>query len=229
MNHSQNACSQFDKMYKNEINFYSVFFFFFLSIPISSQVNHFICWMNTLWSQKKNILMWQGMKNVVNSSTFLVIFGAYVSWHIWAESSQNVPILTLLNRKSEKVPLKYVPSEDSDQPARSRSLIRIFTGRSLDCERCSFFIRTKKTLIRLRRCSSWFESSLDARVIRYAFSHCGSFIIEESYLSLPHSGQKSADLKLISFLIFPRKHCLTFNVDCPLRRQFAWNDKACFL
>ena len=44
------------------------------------------------------------------------------------------------------------PSEDSDQTAHSRSLIRIFTGRILDCQWCKvFFQRTTRTVIRLSR------------------------------------------------------------------------------
>ena len=39
------------------------------------------------------------------------------------------------------------PNEDSDQPAHSRSLIKIFTGRILEV---FFFIRTMKTPVRLR-------------------------------------------------------------------------------
>ena len=31
------------------------------------------------------------------------------------------------------------------------------------------------------------------------------------------------------FLIFPRKQDLTFQANCLLRRQFAWNVKSCFL
>ena len=39
-----------------------------------------------------------------------------------------------------------------------------------------FFKRPMKTLIRLRGCASWFESSLDVHVRRYVFSCCGSYI-----------------------------------------------------
>ena len=37
---------------------------------------------------------------------------------------------------SESIPLNMCASEDSDQPAHSRSLIRIFTGRILDSQGC---------------------------------------------------------------------------------------------
>ena len=44
------------------------------------------------------------------------------------------------------------PSEDSDQPADSRSLIRIFTARIFDSQMMqSLFMLIMKTLIRLRR------------------------------------------------------------------------------
>ena len=47
------------------------------------------------------------------------------------------------------------PSEDSEQPAHSHSLIRIFTGRILGC---CVSMRIIKTLIRFR--AVWFEFSL---------------------------------------------------------------------
>ena len=61
-------------------------------------------------------------------------------------------------------------SEDADQPAHSRSLIILFTGRILDSQRCSVFMRTTKTLVRLCGCAGWFESSLGAYVRRYVSS-----------------------------------------------------------
>ena len=62
------------------------------------------------------------------------------------------------------------PSEES------RRLIGLFTGRILDSQGCKvFFIRTTKTLIRLRACAVWFESSLGAHVRRYFFSRYGTF------------------------------------------------------
>ena len=47
----------------------------------------------------------------------------------------------------------FAPSEDSDQPAHSRSLIRIFTGRILIARMQSFIMLTTTTLIRLRGCA----------------------------------------------------------------------------
>ena len=46
--------------------------------------------------------------------------------------------------------LPCAPSEDSDQPAHSRSLIRIFTGHIWIARMQSFFMRATKTLIKLR-------------------------------------------------------------------------------
>ena len=60
------------------------------------------------------------------------------------------------------------PSEDSDQPAHLRSLIRIFPWRSLDSQGCKdLFKRTKKPLIRLCACAGWFESLLGTHVRKY--------------------------------------------------------------
>ena len=39
----------------------------------------------------------------------------------------------------------------------------------------SFFMQTKKTLIRLHSCAGGFQSSLGAHVRRYIFSCCGSY------------------------------------------------------
>ena len=59
------------------------------------------------------------------------------------------------------------PSEDSDQPAHARSLIRIFTRRFLDSQGCKVSSRWQWRLIRLRGCAGWFEVSLSAHVRRY--------------------------------------------------------------
>ena len=67
-------------------------------------------------------------------------------------------------------------SKDSDQPAQSRSLIRIFTGYIWDSQWFFFFIRTTKTLIRLHGCAGWFESSLGAHVRRYGFSQFRTYV-----------------------------------------------------
>ena len=70
--------------------------------------------------------------------------------------------------------LTCAPSEDSDQPAHSRSLIRIFTERILDSQGCKVSSCGQKTLIRLHGCAGCFESSFGAHVRRYVFSNCGS-------------------------------------------------------
>ena len=68
----------------------------------------------------------------------------------------------------------WKPSEESDQPGHSHSLIRIFTGRILDSQGCkSSSCGKMKTLIRLRECAGWFESSLGAHARQYIFSRCG--------------------------------------------------------
>ena len=56
----------------------------------------------------------------------------------------------LVNTQSQKTYLwTCAPSEDSDQPAHSLSLVRIFTGRILDCQRCTVSSCEKYRLIRL--------------------------------------------------------------------------------
>ena len=55
----------------------------------------------------------------------------------------------------------------SDWANDLRSLIKIFIGRIFGQPKMqSFFMRTTKTLIRLRGCAGWIESSLDAHVRR---------------------------------------------------------------
>ena len=67
--------------------------------------------------------------------------------------------------------------ENSNQSAHSHSLIRIFTGRILDSQGCkNVLMRTMKTLIRLRGCTSSFESLLGAFVRRFFFLRLGSNI-----------------------------------------------------
>ena len=68
-----------------------------------------------------------------------------------------------------------VPRETSDQPAHSRSLIGIFTGRILDSQGCKVFSCRKSRL--WSDCvdaQAKFESLLDANARRYVFSRCGS-------------------------------------------------------
>ena len=69
----------------------------------------------------------------------------------------------------------YMPNEDSDQPAHSRSLFRICPRRILDNKGCKVSSCGQRRLIRLRGCAVWSESSLGAHVRRYVFSRCGSF------------------------------------------------------
>ena len=66
------------------------------------------------------------------------------------------------------------PSLDSDQPAHLHSLIRMFSWHILASQGCSFFMWKTKTLIRLCRCTGWFESSLGTHVRRYVFAYCSS-------------------------------------------------------
>ena len=69
-----------------------------------------------------------------------------------------------------------VPSEDSDQPAHSRSLIRIITGRNLDSQGCRFFMRTTKTdqTARMRRLICvFFERSSEGTFSKV----CGSYVV----------------------------------------------------
>ena len=71
--------------------------------------------------------------------------------------------------------LTYVLRVDSDQPAHSCSLIRIFTWHILQ----GFFIGTTKITIRLHGWAGWFESS--AYVKRYIFLHCGLYYITQGF------------------------------------------------
>ena len=57
-----------------------------------------------------------------------------------------------------------VPSNDSDRPAHSCNLIRIFTGRNLDSQGCKNSICGQERLVRLPGCACWFESSFCAHV-----------------------------------------------------------------
>ena len=66
-----------------------------------------------------------------------------------------------------------VPSEYSDQPAHSRSLISIFTGRLFWVVKDAKFLDPDNE--DLCACADWFEFPLGAHVRRYVFSHWGSF------------------------------------------------------
>ena len=63
--------------------------------------------------------------------------------------------------------------DNSDQPAHSRSLIRIFTWRTLDGQGCKVSLCGQRRLSRVHGCAMWFESSLSAYVKRYVFSRNG--------------------------------------------------------
>ena len=91
-----------------------------------------------------------------------------------------------LNRNFGKRTSRRAPREDSDQPAHSRILIRIFTWYILDSLECkvSFFMRTPKTQISLRGCAGWFESSFGTHVRRYVFALCGSIYYRSAILAL---------------------------------------------
>ena len=66
------------------------------------------------------------------------------------------------------------PSEDSDQPAHSRSLIRIFTVRILDSQGWKVSSCGQRRLTRLRGCAGWFASPLGPHVRRYIFPRWSS-------------------------------------------------------
>ena len=69
---------------------------------------------------------------------------------------------------------KCAPSEDSDQRARSRSLISIITRRILGSQGFKFSSCGQQRLKRLHGCAGWFESSLGAHVKKYVFSRCSA-------------------------------------------------------
>ena len=100
--------------------------------------------------------------------------------------------LTILeeNNKDTRVPvitrsvlqlLSYIPFT-----------IRAATSQNVPSDICaqrsfrsqSFFMRTTKTLIRLRGCAGWSESSLGAHVRRYIFLRCSSFCLRIRWLQL---------------------------------------------
>ena len=66
----------------------------------------------------------------------------------------------------------YAPSEDSDQTAHSRSLIRIFTERILDSQGCKVSSCGQRRFDQTVRIC--FESSLGAHISTYVFSCCGA-------------------------------------------------------
>ena len=78
------------------------------------------------------ILFWQ-----VNDKFSCFSYGWYCLRTIWTPTSENYF-------------RTCAPSEDSDQPAHSRSLIRIFTGHILDSQWCQVSSCGQQWLIRLR-------------------------------------------------------------------------------
>ena len=123
-------------------------------------------------------------------------------------------------------------SEDSDQTAHSRSLIRTFTGRTLDRQECriqNFFMRTTKTLIRLRmRRLIWVVVGRFV-VRRHVFSGCRSFIKlqwqhDTIYLFEPGHSIPTASVQFDQFSLPACRHfgCLaTHRVSCE-----DWSDCA---
>ena len=85
------------------------------------------------------------------------------------------------------------PSQDSDQPAHSRILIRVFAGRSLERQGFNTFTSGQQRLIRMRGRAGWSQCSLGAHVRRYVFLPSNTF-----WLCGPHytvrviTGQRSS-------------------------------------
>ena len=75
-----------------------------------------------------------------------------------------------ISRKFRKTYLRTcAPSEDSDQPAHSRSVIIIFAGRILERQGCKFSSCRQIRLIRMRDCAGWFGYTLGTNVRGYVF------------------------------------------------------------
>ena len=72
------------------------------------------------------------------------------------------------------------PSEDSDQPGHSPSLIRVFTGCLKKLWVLSYPLSAQRRLIRLGGCPGWSESSLGAHVILLVLSCAGSILCFQS-------------------------------------------------
>ena len=80
-----------------------------------------------------------------------------------------------MNRNVRKRTFWRASNEDSNQPARSRSLISVFVVRMKKlCNLGYPKMRPVKILIRLRECADWSESSLGAKARWYVFWRCGS-------------------------------------------------------
>ena len=87
--------------------------------------------------------------------------------------------------RAQRINWTCAHSENKDQPAHQRSLITVFVVRLKKSHHqslrwppqetlvhCLATERPTKWLIRLCGCACWSESSLDAYVRRYNFSHC---------------------------------------------------------
>ena len=83
--------------------------------------------------------------------------------------------LEYLSRSMTKPTKWHAPSEDSDQPGHPPSLISLRCALNVQLRTQGSSTWTAKTLIRLRWCLSWSESSLEAKVILLVLSCCSSF------------------------------------------------------
>ena len=66
------------------------------------------------------------------------------------------------------------PSEDSDQPGHSPSLVRAFASHMKKAWVLSYPLSVQWRLIILGRCPGWSKSSLDTQAILFVLSCCGS-------------------------------------------------------
>ena len=98
-----------------------------------------------------------------------------------------------------------MPSEDSDQPAHSFSLIRIFTGHNLVSQGCNFFSCGRRRLIRLRSCAGISESVLGANVSWYISTCCGLYILGTIFKGTPPPPQTQVERSKTSMAMFIRK------------------------
>ena len=88
----------------------------------------------------------------------------HYSLNQWQFTEISFPTKLIWTATSGNVLRTCAPCEDSGQPAHSRRLIRIFTGRNLDSQGCTGC-----------GCAGWFESLLGVHVRRYVFWRCVSF------------------------------------------------------
>ena len=100
----------------------------------------------------------------------------------------------------------YVPSEVSDQPAHSSSLIRIFTGHILDSQRCKVTSCGQWTL---HGCAGWSESSLEAHVYWFIFWHCVSMYLSTTTITTASSPPKVGCCSKMIHYWLTFQHCLS--------------------